>query len=590
MLIIYSYVLIKMLATSYTSSSKINLGQAIEHYLSTLDSKSKSNFLTALCRYTLPGFAKIKPSKDQRSNKKDQLQLVELAKSIEIDDFEELLKVQERYFNKIDLPKKKRYPYTSRIKSFVDFFPKEDTQKTTNSKSSRKRGKYSTKTIPTIRKRNRYSLDTYPDSLIKEIADYEDFLINRLGIPAKASIENNTIFVKRIIGWLCLHEKISYEDISLDAIVPLVRLYNFTDKKNNDCDEKFWMQFAYKKLQGEWKCKDAGLKLENLIKEYIEERNYAPSTGFTVVSRFVNLAKYIYREETDRAIYENYEDIPLIAILRKLGNAYSKQAEILFKTKNQNTDGKMVSWQQLQDLLEIKRQLFEKKTWRNGQKARLTTVANDLQRFLILACFTIMPPDRQRTFVELTYGKTLKHGLYNDNFTHFTPIEQMSNPQEAQYYIRLGAGEYKTWKTYGVWTGRIPNKKFPDGKYFYDYLNEWFFDGYTDKNGKRYGYRNSLKPRTDRVFVNQKGETLTDCTLRDRITNIVYGEYKIPSTPHTIRHIFVNYIHTKDYDEKTLKSFAYWMKHSPEEQTKTYSHLTAADKLSAAQAAMEELL
>ncbi len=221
---------------------------------------------------------------------------------------------------------------------------------------------------------------------------------------------------------------------------------------------------------------------------------------------------------------------------------------------------------------------------------RLETKANDLQRFLMLACFTIMPPDRVRTFTELTYGKTLKHGLYDDNFTHFTPVDQMSNPQEAEWFIRLEEGEYKTWKTYGIWTGKIPNQKFGDGKSFYDYLYQWFFDGYIDKEGNKHGYRDALDPQTDRVFVNRFGNHFAGSKLSERIKNMIHGEYGIPATPHTIRHIFVSYIHTENFDEKTLKSFAYWMKHSPEEQTKTYSHLTNAEKLHAAQIAMDGLL
>lgn len=163
----------------------------------------------------------------------------------------------------------------------------------------------------------------------------------------------------------------------------------------------------------------------------------------------------------------------------------------------------------------------------------------------------------------------------------------MSNPQEAKYYIRLEQGEYKTWKTYGIWTGEIPNKKFPDGKCFYNYLHQWFFDGYVDKDGKKHGYRDALNPRTDRVFVNQNGDAIAEGSFADKIKRIVYGEYKIPVTPHTIRHIYVNHIHTLGLDDATLDSIARWMKHSLEEAKKTYVHLTNSERLLAAQTAIK---
>lgn len=585
-----------MLATSYTRTLKINLGQAIEDYLQTLDSAAdKSNFLTALCRYTLPSFAKIKRPKGKRMSNRDQLRMIEEAKSIEIKKPEEVSQKQQKYFDKINFPKEDRYSYESRINSFVDFIlMREGEQKSSadNKGKPRNKSKYNANLIESKRRLGPVlALDKYPDHLEKELIDYENFLLNSpdLDIRSKNTAKNNIYAVKKLLGWLYLTKKISYEEISLSKIVPFVKLYNYRPNQQDqsvDCKE-FWMNFAYQKLQAEWQCKDIGLNLVRWLKDFFRERDLNPCSIVSEICKVINVAKYIYRKETDVAVNDEFEDVPVVTILKKLRNAYDKEAKVLRKLKNQNTDGKMLPWEKLLDLLEIKRQLFEHQTYKDGRKVvKMHILADDLQRFLMLACFTIMPPDRKRTFVELTYGKTLQHGLYDEKFLHFTPIDQMANPKEAKYYIRLEKGEYKTWKTYGVWTGEIPNKEFPDGKRFYDYWNQWFFDGYVDKDGNKHGYRDALNPQTDRVFVNQNGDAIAAGSFTDKIKRLVYGEYKIPVTPHTIRHIYVNHVHTLKLDEATLDSIARWMKHSLEEAKKTYTHLTNPERLVAAQTAI----
>ena len=580
-----------MKSISNTRTPKINLGQAIEDYLPTLDSKAeKKNFLTAICRYTLPGFAKIKLPKGKRMSESDQLKLIEAAKSIEIENVEEILKNQKKCFKKANLPKKDRYPYESRVKSFVKFILANRTDNASSQEYQRRGNKYKIvnkkgkKQLPSV-----VALDKYPQHFEAELEDFKNFLVSHIDSSSEKSIKNHTKTAKKYLGWLYRNQKISYEEISLEALIPRIELYNCCPlPDHNYYDKDAWINLAYQKTIAEQKCKEEGIKIQHWLRDYFQKRNLAPGTSASEVERITTIAKYIYRNETDSSVHSDFQDIPIIAILRKLRRDYAKKDKARKKSKNQNVDGKMVSWQMLKDLLEIKRLHFEQPKYQNGHKVKLIPRADDLQRFLMLACFVIMPPDRNRTFVELSYGKTLKHGWF-DEHNNFTPVDKMSNPQEAKYYIHLQEGDYKTWKTYGVWRGTIPNKEFDDGKLFYDYLDQWFFNGYVDENGKKRGYRDALNPQTDTVFVNKYGAKFSGCCLCSKIKVMVYGEYEIPTTPHTIRHIYVSHVCKEKFDSATLDSIAYWMKHSPEEARKTYSHLTSREKLRAANKAIESI-
>jgi hypothetical protein len=87
-----------------------------------------------------------------------------------------------------------------------------------------------------------------------------------------------------------------------------------------------------------------------------------------------------------------------------------------------------------------------------------------------------MPPDRQRTFRELTFGKTLKYGIRDEKRNTFTSYDKLKQEEEPKYYIHLLSHQYKTGDTYGTYWHEIKNVTYKDGKQFYDYLNQWLFE------------------------------------------------------------------------------------------------------------------
>ena len=304
--------------------------------------------------------------------------------------------------------------------------------------------------------------------------------------------------------------------------------------------------------------------------------------------------RYVYKDNTDIFLYDKYEDVPIITMLKKLKNKYQRLNSLTKKQgNNQNIQGKMIAWEKLLEFTDLLARKYEKakfypKVHHARAKERNPGKGKHLARFLMMGFFTVMPPDRQRTLRELVLGKTLKYGLF-DKQGNFISAENLSNQENAKFYIHLKEKEYKTWRTYGEWIGEVNNKKFSTGKTYYDYLKQWLFDGYTDEKGVKMGWRDYLNVNNlDNVFFTQhRFQEYDEGELGKVIQRMIYGQYGIPTTPHTIRHIYDTHIRSIGMDEKTLQWVAYAMKHDVKEAEGTYTHLTKNQKLEFAMEAIQ---
>jgi len=570
-----------------------NLQEPVKIYLQTLQEQDKKNFLTALLKYCVPAFG-FSPPGAKRMSQADKDRLFESLKEIPFTSINELLEKLSKYLDQLEVSQNSKYPLVSRIKKFVDTYPVEDAEKQIKIKKyQRGRSKFSCHNLKlTGRKYNsRFELKRQPRSLKKEINVFKDFVKLKLNITSESTFSTYVSLIKQYLGWLIYTKQTTYEKISLASIIPLVNLYNSKPQLIQELDKDNLKEYAYKKMMAEWECQDLAKETVEKFTKFFADKNLKPRSKEGFYTAMIALAKYIYKDETDIFLVDNFDDVPFITFLRKNRKNTQEKVKIYQKSNNQNTDNKLIPWEEVLKVVEEYRLKYETKDYRkpDRHKVKPFTTACDLQRFLMLSFFTVMPPDRRRTFVELTYGKSLKHGLYDEN-ENFTSIEKLKDKSQAKYYIYLSEGDYKTWKNYGTWIGEIPNKEYSNGKKFYDYIDEWLFNGYEQKN-KKIGYRYVLnpKPKTDRFFMTQNGKLMTSCNFSAIVRNSFYRITGKPVSPHTIRHIYVSHIHKHGYDDATLESIAYWMKHSSQVAKETYLHLKQSEKLSRAYQAINSV-
>jgi hypothetical protein len=324
-------------------------------------------------------------------------------------------------------------------------------------------------------------------------------------------------------------------------------------------------------------------KLEELF-DWLENK---PSFGTkqTYTESAIAIACFLYRNETDAGYANLFEDIPVVRRLRVFCNKIDAQkrnspAAVPFHEKS-------VSWEQV--LIVTERLRYEadathtdaivKGNYRR-KKRPIKARAASMMTFLLLSMFTIVPPDRQRTYRELRLGETLKHGSYQGEI--FIPRERMINPQGAKFFIHLLPNQYKTGEAYGEWIGELPNTKYSDGRTFYQYLEEWLYCGY-EKDGVVQGLREALNPGNHNyVFFGRiTGEPLDTTSVTTKVQKPFERMTSVPVSPHTLRKIFRSYIKDRGASPEELESAAYWMKHDLRTAEKDYTFLDCRSKLRA---------
>ena len=396
------------------------------------------------------------------------------------------------------------------------------------------------------------------------------------------SINTRFKMANRLLGWLHYIKGVPLEELSLSSLIPVVRLkYSLSEFPN-------YHDYIYTKGLAQEEAKKATESIVKKLEEYwewLEQAHNKPSPSSKAIysESTMAIACFLYRNETDEEYANQYEDIPVVRRLR----IYTNKLEIQRRNSPPAVPfhKKAVSWETVLMVLEKLRyeaNMTYSDSLVNGEhkkkKRPIKAIANSMMRFLLLAMFVIVPPDRQRTFRELQLGETLKHGTFKGGM--FIPRKKMLNPDEAKFYIHLLPEQYKTGDSYGEWVGELPNTKFTDKSTFYQYLERWLYSGYQE-NGEVKGLREALKPENHNYvfFGKYTKEPLSIEALTAKIKNVFERHTGVPVPPHTLRTIFRSYIKEKGASPQELESVAFWMKHSLRTADNTYTFLECSTKL-----------
>jgi hypothetical protein len=363
---------------------------------------------------------------------------------------------------------------------------------------------------------------------------------------ARARLEE----VLRVLGWL-FHVK----GIALEAL-NLTQLVQFTPIKTA---HRLATSFEAAR-QIDQEAEVAAERTLAMLNEHLywrkEERGASAASRRLIVDRFIAIAKFLYREETNCLKGKPYTDVPVIVALRQ---AYREAKEAVKQEPSAiDTSLKWLPWE---EYLEMVRHLKQECQlhYSYGKQRTPRAIALSVRRYLICAFFAYMPPDRQQTYRALQMGKTLVKGMFGaDGF--FKPDDA------GLWHIRLASEDYKTGKTYGEQWRQLPEILYPE-------VESWLIQ-----------WRAVFKPQHDFFFTQEDGEPFTDASSFSGV--IKHAAARITGkqlTSHLIRHMLVTYAQEQGASEATMHSLAEAMLHSKDMQEKVYDQRPKLDRIAPAQ-------
>jgi hypothetical protein len=340
-------------------------------------------------------------------------------------------------------------------------------------------------------------------------------------------------------------EKISMSELRLENLVPFVRL-NLREAHSKRRERQDAEDDAYEEAT------TIAKKMIVHIEKFLDFYSPAASSRYTVLRAYLNVAKFLYRNErrsdTRQGYDEDYKGIPAVQEIRKLCNKYRKEAKssqpVVPRSK------KTIPWldeddsQTLPDIYDI---LLHLKSLTNAKKRNLVktayqsekkrsyrknrtplAISKNYYRFLILAFFCVLPPARQQVLRNLVIGESFVWGEIVGE--EVIDASQMLDPSKARWIIGLRHG--KTFTTYGFHPYYLPNHQFPDGTFLYDYMNKWVDE-----------YRILLEPKTDHLFIGPMTQIeLTPEVVYKMVRRIIEGLTGMAVGPHELRRLFNSHI------------------------------------------------
>lgn len=395
----------------------------------------------------------------------------------------------------------------------------------------------------------------------------------------KPSYKNDVGNILRFLGWYKEYHNLSIDQVIIEEIIPVISPYIEYDI-NNLSDENF-INLAQQEWYLKKTVKDESKKfiivLNKFLNGYLKKSKVSSKKRY--IQALINFCHFLYKDITDVEENSNFQDISLINRLHVCMRDLKKNKEI--------EEEKIIpfEWTEIEMICERLRkeanQDFEyQKINKNNKGKKLTKrqKALHIQDFLAIAFFCVMPPDRQRTFRDLTLGETLKYGIRDTKRNTFTSYEKLNEGEEPKYYIHLQPQDYKTGKTYKTYWHEINNVEYEDGKKFYDYLNQWLFEGYRDELATA-GKTNAVFIRTRKGIDFKQDPDNDDTYFGSFIAGIFKRKTKFPLNPHALRDIYVTHINNLNLPEETRRAIAYMMHHDLDTANKTYNKQTMDEKI-----------
>ncbi len=392
----------------------------------------------------------------------------------------------------------------------------------------------------------REAIDSLFDAMINLYSDISCF-------NNKVSLETampRLAMLYRLLGVVQKLLKIPAEELSLEHLVCFTPLKTAL-RRAKTYEEARLIEHAA--IEAAEQTQEMYRKVLNWLRK---ERGIHPSSEKGVVEVFLVVAKFLYFKETDSLKAKNYDDIPVIIMLRQ----ELKEAKERAKNAPPAAD-ESLKWLDWPEFLACVHHLEQEcqPVYNYGLKRSPTAIARSVQRYLLFALLAYMPPDRQRTLRELEVGKTLVKGcLSRDGI--------FEARDDGKWFFHLLQTDYKTGKTYGEQWVMVPD-------ILYSYLEAWLNQ-----------WRNLFSPNHNFVFTQENGKPYKKASdisnIIRRTTHRLTGKL---TTSHLIRHMLITYLKRHGASDEVMKSLADAMHHSTKMQTEIYDRRHQVEKIAPAQ-------
>jgi hypothetical protein len=574
-----------------------SIWEIYEKYKATLDVSSASNLRSVIVSYFVPGIGGNTPKGKRATNEEMNLG-IEHFKQATVEQLENALSIMEGVFDEREIQQNKRRHYRSPMKMFVEqarewgYFSYEsksqkgeEPQKRRNRRGEGRRPKIrhgqSQKEPFTLMARYSRGLNQgeliYPDDHINPSlnSDLEDFKKWRTPACSAGSLEKEFEQIYQFLGWLHRYKGIPLDELRLTSIVAHYPLELSIDEnlelklesvllsgENKEAFNNYLLENAITQKVAKAKAR----KTAQLARDYLDFQGCHPNTRKISLNVWMTVVKFVFREDIGTEDFCEHRDIPAWRQLNKIFNELAKEAKNTLPSvphKNKST-----TWENAWEVLLFLQSLVpdENPQCRYNpdgtiyQKCPARSAANNLQRFLFLALMMVLPPTRSRNYYQLEIGRTFIYGRRAGE--DIIPVEKMSSPQDARWYIDLTRDDYKTGKIYGTWNAEVPNNiKFPNGKTLYSYIERWLTWGREvhQKVEHSFFFRGpiSYKPLNHKDWYH-------------RIVTIFAERIGIPVTPKELRKMYVTFLKDSGASEAELEGAAWMMQHSRLMQSKIY--------------------
>jgi hypothetical protein len=292
------------------------------------------------------------------------------------------------------------------------------------------------------------------------------------------------------------------------------------------------------------------------LEAYLSWQGNKPGTAVSVLAAVINVAKFLYRQETKA---KDFDDIIVIKKVRDLCNDY---AALVKKTPHTVPHYlKSMPWEEALEVIRKVQQEADLRTQPStGKPLAEGTIARNIQRLLILLFFMAYPPDRSRTVYELEVGRTLRFGHYANG--KFKNVEQMKNKADAAWWLHLLPADYKTGDTYEEVWDELPDTPIGflgNGKTLYYYLDLW-----------QNKHRAVFKPTHKCLLTSRTGKPLDADSMYRKVRELFFKHTGIPVTPRELRTMYVTYLKDSRATEAELEGAAARQRHSRKMQSEVY--------------------
>ena len=497
------------------------------------------------------------------------------------------------------------------------------------------------------------------DLLYKEVKEFKSFLADtdypgRLQKAWKpVSVRETLKVIGYIISWAHHYKGVPEEHLSLSLLIPT--------EMNTLGMEYLVTPDRMEVVRGSAEATQLTHYLDTWLcefKQFLRERNNVSRSILNRLGRLGPLIKFQYRTRTND---KTYQDILMMQKLRSNLRLLEEEAKEQDPVADESK-----KWLDLPDVLsKVVHPLRLRCECRslNGKLRSPAVIATTFRDFVIYGLLTFRPPRRIGEFCGLKFASScsldtsrhLKHGefihplskeeerksstekwheyLYKkivyenpQNGLRYT-LEEIDaqnpvDPKSGKPLIRLGIWlldmtpeSYKTGATYKHQVLKIPNPKFSDGRYFYDYLEAWLYGYYRDKPGnwksggeiyespnenwKLYSLRMLLNPEHNHVFCKKNGTYFADPGQDGSFGNIIpnwanrFTGQRMNA--HLLRDIYATWFLDQpsvngQSHEQQIYSLAHAMAHSVETLRNIYDRRRPGQKNRPIEQAMETVI